>query len=199
MGTDLRHTPVVGADEGYPDLIARPDMTTMTTLPWEPGVASCLANLEPPEGGTPIPDPRAAVRRVVEELRAIGLDPLVGPELEFFLVRRDPAATHGIRRRVDRPSMVYTVGPQADPGGVVREMTEALVAVRAGSPRRQSRVHEQPVRDQPAEHDGFGDAVPTRPPRRCAATTSCTGPRAHAGVHELAPRLSLSTAPPADR
>jgi glutamine synthetase len=126
MGTDLRHTPVLGADEGYPDLIARPDMTTMTTLPWEPGVASCLANLEPPEGGRPIPDPRGAVRRVVEELRAIGLDPLVGPELEFFLVRRDPAATHGIRRRVDRPSMVYTVGPQADPGGVVREITEAL-------------------------------------------------------------------------
>ena len=25
------------------------------------------------------------------------------------------------------------------------------------------------------EHDGFGDAVPTSPPRRCAATTSRTG------------------------
>ncbi|MGH2716099.1 MAG: glutamine synthetase family protein [Thermoleophilaceae bacterium] len=127
MGTDLRHTPVVGRDEGYPDLIARPDMTTMTTLPWEPGVASCLANLEPAEGGTPIPDPRGTVRRVVEDLRAIGLDPVVGPELEFFLVKRDPAATHGIRRRVDQPSMVYRVGPQADPDGVVRKMTGDLV------------------------------------------------------------------------
>ena len=100
MGTDLRHTPVVGRDDGYPDLIARPDMTTMTTLPWEPGVASCLANLEPVEGGRPIPDPRGAVRRVADDLRAIGLDPIVGPELEFFLVRRDPAATHGIRRGI---------------------------------------------------------------------------------------------------
>jgi glutamine synthetase len=126
MGTDLRNTPVVGGDQGYPDLIARPDMSTMTTLPWEPGVASCLANLEPAPGGAPIPDPRGTLRRAVEGLRAIGFDPIVGPELEFFLVQLDPAAPHGIRRRIDRPSMVYTVGPQADPGGIVREMTEAL-------------------------------------------------------------------------
>jgi glutamine synthetase len=126
MGTDLRSTPVVGGQEGYPDLIARPDMSTMTTLPWEPGVASCLADLEPAAGGAPIPDPRGTLARTVEDLRAIGLDPIVGPELEFFLLQRDPAATHGIRRHIHQHSMVYTVGPQADPGGVVREMTEAL-------------------------------------------------------------------------
>jgi glutamine synthetase len=126
MGTDLRNTPVVGGDQGYRDLIARPDMSTMTTLPWEPGVASCLANLEPAPGGAPIPDPRGTLRRAVDDLRAIGFDPIVGPELEFFLVQLDPAGAHGIRRRIDQPSMVYTVGPQADPGGIVREMTEAL-------------------------------------------------------------------------
>jgi glutamine synthetase len=126
MGTDLRHTPVVGGDQGYPDLVARPDMTTMATLPWEPGVATCLADLEPAEGGSPIPDPRGTLRRVVDDLHAIGLDPIVAPELEFFLLRRDPAAAHGVRRHVDQPSMVYTVGPRADPGGVVREMTAAL-------------------------------------------------------------------------
>ena len=126
MGTDLRHTPVAGGDEGYPDLVAHPDMATVTPLPWEPGVATCMANLEPAEGGAPVPDPRGAVRRAVEELRAIGLDPLVGPELEFFLLRPDPAAAHGIRRHVDQPSMVYRVGPQADPDGIVRGMAEAL-------------------------------------------------------------------------
>jgi glutamine synthetase len=129
MGTDLRHTAVVGGDEGYPDFIARPDMTTVTTLPWEPGVASCLADLEPAEGGPPVADPRGAVRLAVEDLRATGLDPIVGPELEFFLLRPDPAAEHGIRRHVDQPSMVYTVGPQTDPGGIVAATTEGLAAL----------------------------------------------------------------------
>ncbi len=129
MGTDLRQTPVVGGDEGYPDLIARPDMATIATLPWEPGVASCLADLEPAEDGAPIADPRGSVRRAVQDLRATGLDPIVGPELEFFLLRLDPAAEHGIRRHVDQPSMVYTVGPQADPGGIVRATAEGLAAL----------------------------------------------------------------------
>jgi glutamine synthetase len=129
MGTDLRHTPVVGGDQGYPDLIARPDMTTMATLPWEPGVASCLADLEPVAGGAPIADPRGALRRAAGDLRAAGLDPVVGPELEFFLLRPDPAAEHGIRRHIDRASMVYTVGPQADPGGIVQAMTDGLAAL----------------------------------------------------------------------
>jgi glutamine synthetase len=126
MGTDLRHTPVRGGEEGYPDLLARPDLTTMATLPWEPGVAVCLSDLEPAEGGQPIADPRGAVRSAVERLRALGLDPIVGPELEFFLVRRDPTAPNGIARRVDNLSMVYTVGPQADPDGLVRGMTEGM-------------------------------------------------------------------------
>ncbi|HEU4657404.1 MAG TPA: glutamine synthetase family protein [Capillimicrobium sp.] len=126
MGTDLRHTPVVGGEEGYPDLIARPDLTTMVTLPWEPGVACCLANLEPADDAQPIADPRGAVKRAAERLREIGFEAIVGPELEFFLVERDATAPNGFRRRVDQLSMVYTVGPQADPQGVVRGMTEGL-------------------------------------------------------------------------
>jgi glutamine synthetase len=132
MGTDLRHTPVVGGEAGYPDLIARPDLTTMLTLPWEPGVASCLSDLEPAQGGRPIADPRGAVRRAADAFGELGLAPVVGPELEFFLVERDPAAPNGIRRRVDTLSMVYTVGPQADPGGVVRGMTEGLAQLGLG-------------------------------------------------------------------
>ncbi|HWD66052.1 MAG TPA: glutamine synthetase family protein [Solirubrobacteraceae bacterium] len=126
MGTDLRHTPVVGGEEGYPDLIARPDLSTLITLPWEPGVASCLADLEPADGGVAICDPRGALRRAVETFTELGYEPIVGPELEFFLVVRDPEAGNGVRRHVDNLSMVYTVGPQADPGGIVRKMTEDL-------------------------------------------------------------------------
>jgi glutamine synthetase len=133
MGTDLAHTPVRGGEAGYPDLTARPDLATMAPLPWEPDVAVCLADLAPTEGGSPIPDPRGAVRRAVHALQALGLDPAVGPELEFFLVRRDPAAPNGITRHVDRLSMVYTVGHQVDPGAIVRRMTEQLAELGLGA------------------------------------------------------------------
>ncbi len=133
MGTDLRHTPVWGGEEGYPDLTARPDLTTMATLPWDPDVAVCLADLAPADGGAPIPDPRGAVHTATETLRALGYEPIVGPELEFFLVRPDPDAPNGITRIVDNLSMVYTVGRQVDPGGLARRMAQDLCELGIGA------------------------------------------------------------------
>ncbi|MEA2291302.1 MAG: glutamine synthetase, partial [Solirubrobacteraceae bacterium] len=78
-------------------------------------------------------DPRGAVRRAVEAFEDAGLAPIVGPELEFFLAIRDPEAPNGLRRYVDNLSMVYTVGPQADPRGVVREITESLSRLGLGA------------------------------------------------------------------
>jgi glutamine synthetase len=126
MGTDLRHTPVVGGEAGYPDLIAKPDLSTLTLVPWEPGVACCIADIHPAVNDHVPADPRGAVRRAAAAFEALGYSPAVGPELEFFLCVRDESAANGVRRYVDTPSMIYTVGPQADPKGVVRQMTEAL-------------------------------------------------------------------------
>ena len=150
MGTDLRHTPVVGGEEGYPDLIAFPDLSTMTLVPWEEGMACCVADLHPVGEHPPPADPRGAVRRVVAGFEELGYAPIVGPELEFFLCERDPESPNGVRRYVDNLSMVYTVGPQADPRGIVREIAEALVYARHGHVRGQPRVYELAVRDQPA-------------------------------------------------
>ncbi len=129
MGTDLRHTPVVGGEAGYPDLIVRPELATMVTLPWEPGVACCLSTIEPAQPGTPVCDPRGALARAAATVAELGFEAIVGPELEFFLVVRDPAAPGGVRRHVDNLSMVYTVGPLADPDGLVRRMTEQLETI----------------------------------------------------------------------
>lgn len=132
MATDLRHTPVL--DYGaYPDLVARPDLSTVRVLPWEEGVAACLADIHPPEGGDIPPDPRGSLRRAVDALEAIDLSPIIGPELEFFLCVPDPEAPGGARRQLDRLSMVYTVGPQSDPNGVVRDMTRNLSAMGFGA------------------------------------------------------------------
>ncbi|MBA2691567.1 MAG: glutamine synthetase [Rubrobacter sp.] len=133
MGTDLRHTPVVGGEEGYPDLIAFPDLSTMTLVPWEPGMACCIADLkEVGENARPA-DPRGAVRRAISAFEEIPLSPVVAPELEFFLCERDESAENGIRRYVDNLSMVYTVGPMADPKGIVRDIAESLSRLGMGT------------------------------------------------------------------
>jgi glutamine synthetase len=134
MGTDLDQTPVVGGAEGFPDLIAVPDRASMTLLPWESGVAWCIADVHPVGKDGPRPaDPRGALRRAIAGFHELDLAPIVGPELEFFLCVPDPEAPNGIRRYVDNASMVYTVGPQADPRGVVREITEVLAQLGLGT------------------------------------------------------------------
>jgi glutamine synthetase len=133
MGTDLRHTPVV-SHGGYPDLLARPDLTTVRPLPWEPGIAGCLATLHPAADGLANPpDPRGALIRAANALADLGLAPVAGPELEFFLCAPDESQPGGVRRHVDRVSMVYTVGRQADPEGVVRDMTHHMSAMGLGT------------------------------------------------------------------
>lgn len=133
MGTDLRHTPVVGGEAGYPDMVAVPDLRTLVQLPWEPNVAACLADLRRVDG-TPEPtDPRGAVRRAVEGFEELGFAPIVGPELEFFLLEPDDGAPGGVRRYVDRLSMVYTVGPQSDPRGVVKALLEGCAQLGLGA------------------------------------------------------------------
>ena len=126
LATDLRHTPVVAADETYGDLLARPDLDTLRIVPWQPEVAWCVADLWRPDRSARWPAcPRGALASVTERYAAQGLSPVAGPELEFFLLEADPAAPRGRRRYVDTLSRSYTVGSVSDPRGVVLEMLAA--------------------------------------------------------------------------
>lgn len=119
MGTDLRHTPVVGGEVGYVDFAIQPDLGTLRVCPWQPEVAWCLGDAWTLDGTARWPVcPRALLRSVVERYAEHGLTPIVGPELEYFLVERDPDAPGGLRRYVDELSRVYTVGPVSDPKGI---------------------------------------------------------------------------------
>ncbi|MBA2295701.1 MAG: glutamine synthetase [Actinobacteria bacterium] len=123
MGTDLRHTPVVGGEEGYVDLAVRPDLSTLRVVPWQPEVAWCLGEARTLDNAEPWPVcPRSLLRRVVDEYGERDLRPVVAPELEFFLLERDAEAPGGLRRYVDELSRVYTVGAVSDPRDVVLKM-----------------------------------------------------------------------------
>lgn len=133
MTTDLAHTPVMGGEIGYPDFFARPDLSTAAALPWAPDIAACLVDLVDEEGNPHPFDPRGAVRRAADGLAELGLAPIVGPELEFFLFRPDDAAPEGAVRYVDTLSRVYTVGAESDPGGISGRMLHACAEMGLGA------------------------------------------------------------------
>lgn len=107
-----------GLDAGLPDIRVVPDLSTLATVPWEQGVASCLGDAYEPDGDEPCPEaPREVLRRAAARLAELGLDPVAGPELEYYLCDPDPGSPTGWRRYGDAPGNVYTAGRKGDPDG----------------------------------------------------------------------------------
>ena len=128
MTVDLRHNVVAGFEAGFPDLVARPDMSTLVDLPWEPGVAAVVCDLIDPVTQGPHPlDSRGALKRKLAEFSELGLEPIIGPELEFYLCEPDPDDVRGWRPYAGKDSPVYTVGGMADPRGTLTRMVDACV------------------------------------------------------------------------
>ena len=105
-----------GLDAGLPDVSVRPDLSTAAPLPWEPGVATCLGEVIDPATGAPAPEsPRDLLRTVLARCSEQGLRPVVGPELEYFLLEPAPGTPTGWRRSPETAGAVYTAGLRADP------------------------------------------------------------------------------------
>jgi glutamine synthetase len=113
-----------GLDQGLPDIIVRPDLATVTPLPWEPAAAWCLGDAATPDGRPAPESPRAVVRRVDERVRSLGYRLVCGPELEFYLCEPDGAG--GWRRYANDPGNVYVVGRKGDPQGLLLHMLRQL-------------------------------------------------------------------------
>jgi glutamine synthetase len=134
MTVDLRHNVIAGFERGFPDLHGRPDLATLVRLPWKPDIAACIVDLEDPRTGEPHPlDGRGALKRVLARYAELGLSPVVGPELEFYLCEPDSDSLSGFRPYAHQDSPVYTVGDQGDPKGVVSRMLDAAVALGLGA------------------------------------------------------------------
>ncbi|WP_336097018.1 MULTISPECIES: glutamine synthetase family protein [Roseovarius] len=83
-------------DEGFieRDMLLRPDMSTATAAPWTADWTLQVIHDAFDKTGAPIPySPRNVLKRVVQLYRDQGLEPVVAPEMEFFIVARniDPA------------------------------------------------------------------------------------------------------------
>jgi len=113
-----------GLEAGLPDIIVRPDLATLTRLPWEPNAAWCLGDASTPEGEPAPESPRVVVRRVAAQLAGLGYSLICGPELEFYVCQRD---VHGTwQRYANDLGNVYVVGRKGDPQGLLLHMLRQL-------------------------------------------------------------------------
>ena len=77
-----------GWDGGYGDYIMKPDLETLRRAPWLEGTALVLCDVLDHETHGPVAhSPRALLKQQVSCFHALGYEPLMATELEFFLFR----------------------------------------------------------------------------------------------------------------
>lgn len=101
--------------EGMPDFESRFDVADARPG-WDDGVGVVCADLH--FRGELLPHgPRTVLRRAIEAWQAIGLEPMVGIELEAYIM--EPNGQGGWKVIETPGAMTYAVGPAVDPHGLL--------------------------------------------------------------------------------
>ena len=72
-------------ERGYGDFVMAPDLSTLRRIPWHPGTALCVADLEWDDGSPVVASPRQILARQAERLAERGWQALAATELEFIV------------------------------------------------------------------------------------------------------------------
>jgi glutamine synthetase len=94
-------------ERGYGDFGLRPDLATLRRIPWLEATALVLCDVVWHDGSAVAPSPRQVLKAQVERAEALGLTPMVGSELEFFVLRETYAEAHARHYRDLTPSVPY--------------------------------------------------------------------------------------------
>ncbi|MDP3894281.1 glutamine synthetase family protein [Nocardioides sp.] len=70
--------------QGYGDLVMKPDLDTLRVLPWLQATALVICDAQWADGSPVPPSPRQVLRRQLDRLAEMGLEAYVGTELEFI-------------------------------------------------------------------------------------------------------------------
>jgi glutamine synthetase len=143
---------------GYPDMLAMPDLETARIVPWHDRTALLLCDFVGRDGRAIPLSPRAVLRSVVERARSMGVEPIVGIELEFYALRETPRSVLAKRPSQleaveERPSVygVVAASRHEDFAGAVRAtLREYGLAVEACAPEAGPGQFEVNVRAAPA-------------------------------------------------
>ena len=97
-------------ERGYGDFHLLPDLATLRRVPWLEGTALVLCDVAWEDGSPVVASPRQVLAAQVERARAAGFEPMVGSELEFYLLKETYAEAHAKHYR--EPDAVGAVHPR---------------------------------------------------------------------------------------
>src|SRR6516162_2198094 len=81
-------------ERGYGDFGLQPDLATLRRIPWHEATAMVQCDVEWHDGTPVAPSPRQVLKAQVEKAKELGLEPMFGSELEFFLFRESYLEAH---------------------------------------------------------------------------------------------------------
>jgi glutamine synthetase len=112
MAVDMDMTPVPGYamanwESGYGDFELVPDFATLRRIPWLEATALVLSDVMWNDREPVKPSPRQVLRAQIERAKKMGLEPMVGTELEFYLMKETFAEAHAKHYSNLTPSVPY--------------------------------------------------------------------------------------------
>jgi len=116
--------------DGLQDFISQIVPDSWRALPWEPGVAYVVAGANNPDGSKNLLSPRNILELMVQKYHDLGLNPIVGPELEFYIAEKDENGNY--KRAIERTGQAYTTGSVTDPKGTFLHLLRMLDQMNIG-------------------------------------------------------------------
>ena len=102
------NTSVTGWQHGFPDALARLDLTTLRHVPWDDGIALFLGEFVNTDGSAHAVCPRQTLKRVLRRAEKMGFSVMTGMEFEWFNFLETPqswAAKKGVNPEPLTPGM----------------------------------------------------------------------------------------------
>ena len=120
-------------ETGYGDFVLKPDMATLRLMPWHPGTALVLCDIEWENGQPVVASPRQILRSQLQRLADRGWIGLAGTELEFIVFRDSyEQAWHKGYRDLE-PANLYNVDYSLLGGGRVDSLLRRIRNEMTGS------------------------------------------------------------------
>jgi glutamine synthetase len=137
LALDMEMDPVPGYEiasweQGYGDFVLAPDLGTLRSIPWLEATALVLCDVQWHDGTPVEPSPRQVLKAQVDRAAKLGYMPMVGSELEFYLLRQTYEEAWAQRYEDLTPSVPYILDyhilASTYDEGLIRQIRNAMHA-----------------------------------------------------------------------